>query len=194
MWLYELLDFLNNSNRDWWTQPEENNNNKVALWLSQKHFPKLCCFSRHFPPKWVFPIKMHLWVLLQIQHVQCFHVFPGKRLLSDYVNDHPRWTASLPLRAACEGSKRAREKRTEKDTVRESSDSFPFDIAFDERRHTGGGRIECQLLKSRFSPHYTFINTHSSKRVLRHSTYCRFKTFNWTVLPIKSVIKLFSSS
>lgn len=53
----------------------------------------------------IFPIIMHPRVMLCIQRTGFFHVSPAKHLLSvEHVNDHPRWTASLPLKAACDGS------------------------------------------------------------------------------------------
>lgn len=108
-------------------------------------------------PKMISPIIMYPWVLLWIQCVRCFHVSPARRSLSaEHVNDHPRWTASLPLRAACDCSKweRGRGQKTdrkERQSVacqgkRRSLDSFPFHItalqAFDKQGRVGGGQVQ----------------------------------------------------
>lgn len=79
---------------------------KVVLWLSQTHFPQLCCLSRRFPPKNYFPHYNAPQDYAVYSVHEIFHVSPDKHLLSvEHVNDHPRWSASLPLKAACDGSK-----------------------------------------------------------------------------------------
>lgn len=79
---------------------------KVVLRLSSETFPTaLLSFSAFFP-KMIFLIIMHPRVMLWIQCIRRFYVSHAKHLFSvERVNDHPRWTASLPLTAACDCSK-----------------------------------------------------------------------------------------
>lgn len=131
---------------------------------------------------------MHPRVMLCIQRTAFFHVSPAKHLLSvEHVNDHPRWTASLPLKAACDGSERERmtdrqtdrqkkNRKNKRETKRESSsrsDIFSFSLEIFLPFHTerAGGRGTC----ARWSSSTSKLPKRSFCYILEINTWCKRK-------------------
>lgn len=106
-------------------------------------------------------------VMLCIQRTGFFHVSPAKHLLSvEHVNDHPRWTASLPLKAACDGSER--EGMTGRQTDRQTQKKQKEQERDEERKYFALGYFLFSL--------ENFFHFHNTERAGRTGLCARWSS------------------